>query len=398
MKKILGLLIALIALAACGQDQMTPEELEAFRQERLEMAQEDFEHLVQMLEDNFPFFGIAQRRYGLDINELFLTAWAEIEAAVLVYDDCLEDIIGSFVWEHVAMPLNFIGHISPVHSRFRGSHDYVRYCELFGIDPTQSTIETKIIEEGIIAYIRMETFLNDPFGGLYGSWSQDRIDTFEFLRQVQAFEHLIVDIRGNTGGFYTLPVDAFILPNLSETVVLEHFGFFTGGSFAARHANFHRSQRHIAFAARPGAQIRPAYEIVEQYGLIYMNQNDMEFLTWGYALSTTLVPARIEYTFSGQIWLLIDENNSSASEVFAQLAKETGLILVGETTGGVFGGIPTHFTLPNTGMMLRLDTLYITDRYGRALEEFRTDPHHFNRPNQDALETTLALIAEEAYR
>ena len=40
------------------------------------------------------------------------------------------------------------------------------------------------------------------------------------------------------------------------------------------------------------------------------------------------------------------------------------------------------------------DIDYLVDQYERALEEFPTTPHHFNRPGLDALETVLMLIDE----
>jgi len=72
--------------------------------------------------------------------------------------------------------------------------------------------------------------------------------------------------------------------------------------------------------------------------------------------------------------------------------------LVGETVRGGFTFLrTTEFQLPNTGIIVAWDEDLLTDQYGRAFEEFPTEPHYFNRPGLDALETVLQLIEEGAY-
>jgi hypothetical protein len=53
--------------------------------------------------------------------------------------------------------------------------------------------------------------------------------------------------------------------------------------------------------------------------------------------------------------------------------------------------------LPNTGVIVRYSPVYGTDPLGRNNQEFGTAPHIFNRPERDALQTTLELIAEGDY-
>ena len=50
--------------------------------------------------------------------------------------------------------------------------------------------------------------------------------------------------------------------------------------------------------------------------------------------------------------------------------------------------------LPNTGLIVSWDIDYVTDQYGRALNEFPTKPQYFNREGMDALETVLQMIEE----
>jgi C-terminal processing protease CtpA/Prc len=95
--------------------------------------------------------------------------------------------------------------------------------------------------------------------------------------------------------------------------------------------------------------------------------------------------------------MLTDQTMGSAAQAAAWYAKETGQItLVGNTTGGAFGGPRTMAFMPNTGIIFYFDIFYITDAKGRPLEA-GTIPHHFNLPGMDALETVLALIDEGNY-
>ena len=80
---------------------------------------------------------------------------------------------------------------------------------LYEIDPTQFVLDvetaeevgfmnpgnvtTSIIEDGRIAYVHIASFMNNV--------ALDSETLFPFFEEVQDFEHLIIDLRGNGGGF-----------------------------------------------------------------------------------------------------------------------------------------------------------------------------------------------------
>ncbi|MCL2168387.1 MAG: hypothetical protein FWB74_00005, partial [Defluviitaleaceae bacterium] len=79
-------------------------------------------------------------------------------------------------------------------------------------------------------------------------------------------------------------------------------------------------------------------------------------------------------------------------QIVSWFIDETGFAtLVGETSGGYFGGYRANIHLPNSGVVLTFDVVYLTDSRGQAFEE-GTRPHYFNLEGMDALETVLALI------
>jgi len=77
-------------------------------------------------------------------------------------------------------------------------------------------------------------------------------------------------------------------------------------------------------------------------------------------------PASYRSQFDGKIWMLIDGVAYSGAMKTAAIHKEIGFATL------------------------------VTDIRGRPLE-YGIDPHYFNRPGMDALETVLAMIAEGAY-
>jgi len=64
--------------------------------------------------------------------------------------------------------------------------------------------------------------------------------------------------------------------------------------------------------------------------------------------------------------------------------------------GVLVGQEDIFFSLPRTEHIVGMDLFYITDETGRAMEEFPVEPHYFNRPGMDALDTVLAIIAERS--
>ena len=257
---------------------------------------------------------------------------------------------------------------------------------------------TSIVEEGRIARVTFTAFdhLTLPH--------EERNHLIEFLGEVRDYEHLIIDIRHVGGGWFFDQVELLIRPNITEMIEYYSFGFFTDGQLASYAAEFQRQYilqignigAHFAVGGPTGYAIYPARELVERYNLIYMNEGDLERLAYGYKLSTLVVPwLDSDLAFNGHIWVLVSAFNFSAAEIFARLSKEAGFTLVGHTTGGAIGGAGlTQFRMPNSGIIIRFDTLYITDSLGRAKEEFPTEPHHFAMPGRCALQTTLALIEE----
>jgi hypothetical protein len=434
----------------------------------------DFDYMIQAMEDSFPYFGVAERRLGVNIRELA----DETRSIIENYPHSMHDRASAFGLNPEDMPEmdvhvfwsiirhEFFDHFSPLGNaqilNFEErdalfnfytipairimSHYSVMNALVFTNPPSVSFYEeqaelfavlsqenpallqflfrqdlplqqpavappvytTEILEEGRIGYINVSTFLVDNFRD--HSAMMDR-----FFRDIQDFDHLIIDIRDADIGrvdFWRMLIMHVIWPDETNVPDMPIYAFFRGTERGHSLAESHIRTELLASRFVPYTEYPLSTDSILTDGdFSLLNTDDMQGLDYGVRLSTSLhhltsnqfhfaqermlIP-RAHIPFKGQIWLLTSEENIQSAAFFARQAKYMNFAtLVGETTGGGYTSTTmTHFNLPNSRIIVRWDIDYITDQYGRALEEFPTTPHYFNRPGMDALQTVLAMINE----
>ncbi|MCC5912634.1 MAG: hypothetical protein JJT76_19630 [Clostridiaceae bacterium] len=477
MKKLLNkvtmitiILMVMLFFIACGNsdEQLTTNEhLTSDEQLTLEDFLNDFDYMMQTMEDTFPYFGVAERTLDVDIRALGRETRAMIENYPYSLENfanelgiSLEDMpdldehifwsiirhefISHFVGFTHTAPLDFrlYDSFKPSYTRLGSSyyssnnHDVFTnpvaerfyqeqealfnnlaedQAELFQFifreKPSVTAprrprlVETEIIEEDRIAYLKVSRFLHFDF-----SASSSLIS---FYRDIQKYEHLIIDIRDNGGGssdMWRMLIMKALWPEGNNMPDMPLYAFYRDSELGK-----YFGEDNIEIAAKYSRYIPETdylltvTEIMETNNLSHINEDDVGDLAYGVRFDTSI--GNIEeqhirraalgvrdfsYPFDGEIWLLTNENNYSAAALFARHAKEMGFAtLVGEpTNGGYTAYVGAHFALPNTGIILRWDIDYLTDSEGRALNEFPTTPHHFNHPDMDAMETVLQLIEE----
>ena len=268
-------------------------------------------------------------------------------------------------------------------------------------------VTAEILEEGRIAYLQISSFLPEAVHvGIVNALNGGSI--IDFYYKIQDYEHLIIDIRNNTGGNIEFAVRNFLLPLSLEPDKLPSMPLYI--LYAGSELGRYFGELQIESLRIP--DYRPSHipqsdsllsveQILNSGSLSYLNEDDLQLLSYGFRMYIDV--ARLNdlhhashIPFGGRVWLLTSNRNYSASSMFTRLAKYTGFAtLVGETIGGGYAVIiATSMQLPNTGIVVAWDANYITDVYGRTLNEFPTQPHYFNREGMDALETVLAMIAE----
>lgn len=245
-------------------------------------------------------------------------------------------------------------------------------------DPDNVT--TYIIEDGRIAYLRIASFL--------GNMAFDSETLFPFYEEVQDFEHLIIDIRGNLGGWTNYFPSHVISMLIDDYLYVREYEMFIA------------SEKTEAFFVNPSSMnggvlydIVPIAQFIAERDLPLFNTDDLALLDYVIIRYLVIFSTEDSFPFDGNIWLLVDGDSASAGDNAASMSIATGFAtVVGEPTMGVTGVLYTYAALPNTGILFRIDLGYTIDQYGRSIEEYGVIPQIANAPGMDALETVLAII------
>ncbi|MCL2235364.1 MAG: S41 family peptidase [Defluviitaleaceae bacterium] len=383
---------------------------------------QDFEYLAETLKENFPYFGIASRRFGVDAEQIIQnTRQALLDTEIRDAEHFRQILQSNFI-----LPMRHIGHLSIqdtatlrliLGNAYRGplnyngqeldlqGREFTYYAQKF-VDTVHSetarqfygviegsvqygnvipnNLTTEIIDaDNGIAYVRVNAFhhYNIP---------QDLELMMDFYDQISDFNHLIIDLRGNGGGFTRYFVQLFMAPIIPYD--LEMPGIYTlvmGGA-----QNMPWLETYLLDAHLFGRYHEKNSLADELHRFPYLI--DAEKFDYIVTISNNFRSTG-QNLFNGEVWILIDQNSASAAEYASLYSMATGFAtVVGEPTRGITGGGMVAFvTLPNTGIIVRYDFGYFIDSEGRSIDEFGVMPHHFNQPGMDALQTTLHLILDK---
>ena len=210
------------------------------------------------------------------------------------------------------------------------------------------------------------------------------------------YEHLIIDLRGNNGGFagYVLEVIGTLI---AEPLLFQYYEFFSGGEMAVQMMKDSLGANMILGAAADA--LRNAREVIQAENMTAFNEDDLAYIEHAVQWHVMVEPAENGTPFEGEIWILVDGGSASASELFALIAMETGFAtVVGTPTWGVTPVHTLHVPLPQTGVVFRFDIGSLLDTAGRSMEEFGITPQIASAEGLDALATVMTLIRRESTR
>ena len=413
MKKIKKLFIGLVvifAMAGC---------VHGFSEHPNRYYILDFTYMINSIEQNFPYLGIAQRELGVYFNEItenvmeilldteirdaqhfseilhinFFIPFRQIGHLTIQDRDVLHLILGNIY----RGPINYNGEFVYMHDyditywgqkfvdmtrsesaqRFYGSIDVDVGAYEAGMR-IQNNLTTQILSNSV-AYVRVNRFWHYNI-------DHDMNLMRRFYSQIQEHEHLIIDLRGNGGGFTRYFTQLFMAPNLAYDIEITGINtLIMGGQRNMQWMDVQIKDDYI-FAGTT-TQLVP----IGEFDFVYL-QNAYKF---DYVVTRPIrVDATGEMLFNGKIWILVDGASASAVEYAAIYAMAANFAtVVGEPTRGITGGwFAGFFALPYSGIIMRYDFGYFVDDYGRAVDEFGVIPHYLNMPGKDALETVMYLI------
>jgi len=392
----------------------------------------DFDYLMDALEANFPFFDLAYRN-GVDIRSLGRQARERLadddrDVNTLIFANELESFFRrSRHTGHLSI-LDRTFYLSMIYEAnnnldtwgewflylFTHNPNTVRFYGEFDDDdlaqahmravsmmyaPIRASLN--IIEEGRIASIR--------FPHMNSARDSDRENFAAFYQQIADFEHLIIDIRGNPGGWPFGFFELVIAPHISYPIYMTSLAFYRAGEANLRHLDgmlrdfdFLRPSHFYNYPFRivDGRIVGRNNELLTLAPLPHHVLSDLEaFDYYHIGITYTIYPSDsdgVQSNFSGKLWLLIDERNASGADHAIALFMQAELgTVVGTRTMGVYSDPflrGNYIVLPATGIIVMFDMSYpVCHITGRALEE-GASPHFYNLAGKNALETALFLI------
>ncbi|MFX1329358.1 MAG: S41 family peptidase [Promethearchaeota archaeon] len=224
----------------------------------------------------------------------------------------------------------------------------------------EDMIDTQTWESKNASYIFIKNFVNeylDPYID----------DILNFYHQIEDYNYLIIDIRGNPGGNYASWMNTIVKPLIKSQKIFELYLAYRTDEYS----DAFRESMGIA------SQV-----LKESFSYLPPEVYTDEFEIYDYQHPIT---PSYECDFNGDIILLIDNVVYSAAEAFTLFCKQTGFATIYGTTSGGDGimELPTYYTLPNSKLVLCISSALGLDHTGHANEEVRTQPDFYYESSFD---------------
>lgn len=344
---------------------------------------QDFEYLYQILEENYPFFGVTKREKKIDWLANKDEYLKQIKATPddSAYFATLCAIINELGCPHlgIGLTLNYDYGLEVYKKQVGGVSKYDKWVKVFEEGSTEraaywrdianriwdrptsnqpqvavANYTDSILPEDKIGIMRINSFS-------YEGVATDSLLITSFLEKAKGLDHLIIDIQRNSGGSSRYWRECLVSKLVEEPV------------------SFPRNQ-----IAKDGAMNRYFYpEFFESSTVItkenlFLYNTPPEIFDGTYYLSSTIdtINPNQPVPFKGKIYLLVSEYVCSASDDFAYFCKASGWATVaGVRTAGEGGcGEPTLFILPHSGIILNHPSVSGLNLDGSFNFETRTLP------------------------
>ena len=354
--KIRSIFLLLFLLCLCSQP-MRAEENPVVTPLTLEQKVADFEYLYTTLRDNYPFFGVTERKYGIDwlarhdeyVERLKATTDNKEYISTLNriikelrdgHLDLFPTALPEFFEEAYASNRRYKRWVKTIRrsegraaywSRMFSNKPSVNSSE--GSRPVVSYYRDTMLCDGRVAYMRIES-LDMRSLAVDG----EKID--RFLASIADARCLVIDIQGNGGG-NTRYWSEHIVPRL----IREPLEFSTDVLSKNGELNKYFKPRYFG---------RKSYRLESQPEGGSLPD---ELLNGSYYVHEKTVKIKPEnpVDFKGKIYLLVDGGVFSSSGIWADFCKRTGwATLVGRTTATQgMGSDPGIICLPESGILVR---------------------------------------------
>lgn len=411
MKKLFGLLIiisSMLLFAGCDAERQNYED---------NIFIKDIDYLFNALYENWPFFEAFEGRYGhslwdlhRDIREQIIDKINTDDMDLFSYIEILENnFMNVFGIGHLVIATNIqmFRHLRyndlhtntnamQISSNIMQQEHVLATAELLGFPPSETItsgllhrnalrtsldpsyiIQTEIIEEGKIAYLAIHSFAVS---------AQDKISSF--LEEIEGFDHLIIDVGNNHGGFFN-NVLLLIEPYVDTRFSTYLFGFInTNGVHNENYVDIvFESYRRINLNSRM------PHNTADIGNILDLGEIDGDYITrfdMGIREVRNINPTDYFPGFGGKVWVLTSNYSASAAEFYSYLAQklDNHTVIGGTTRGAMRVSHFNKFALPYSGLVVGYDPFYVITNTGVHFAR-GVEPNIFA---EDALQTTLNIM------
>ncbi|WBW95823.1 S41 family peptidase [Oceanirhabdus sp. W0125-5] len=368
------MIILLLGLVITGCVEKKPNTLTE------EQKIEDFEYMYKIIKANYPFLEVNKRVNGIDWLAKKDEFMKEIKRCKNdeEYTEKLQNILSLLNNGHTKiLDKDFYEYLLSVCRDNKGAKPWLaeltqhHALKRYGYDMNKETdnskrenvelvsvkdnVETKIVDDNI-AYMKIKCFLINN-----AEMNKEQIRSF--IKEIKELDALIIDIRGNKGGYDSFWKEGIVSSLIEKTLSTDFYLFIRGGEFTEKFLNKNAL-----------LEVNKAQHFKNMKYLPPEILSDFKY----YSKETIYVTPCESIKFKGRIFLLVDKNVYSSAEKFAVFAKETGFAtLIGEKTGGdgIIECLPLC-TLPNSGLVMRFSTEMGTAESGICNEEHKTTPDY----------------------
>lgn len=259
-----------------------------------------------------------------------------------------------------------------------------------------NNVQTSFHPEEDYAYLYIATFINqDPKDG-------PMIKEFFEQAEAQGIKNVVIDIRGNQGGYNNYWLMNIVSPNITEPLEVENIGLYKRSEYNKEYVDYYTASTYeedfekirkegklptliFSWNRRDRHPLPPMPKLVE---------SDVEHLDGAFLETIRIDKSYDKPLYSGKFWILSDPVSYSASEYFISFAKRTGFAsIVGQESAGDGSCVVTIYNdLPESGLVIRYNALYGLNPDGSCSEEHATAPDFEVKEDEDALQYCLDLI------
>lgn len=344
---------------------------------------EDFDYLYNLLKENFPFFEVNKRQNGIDwlgnrrkYERIIRNTKNDAEYLVAL-DKILDDLNDGHTNVFGGHGFREFYKLYYQHSSYFPYWDDVFFNQYvlnrYMIDDMESikdmelydesVLETKILLEDKVAYMRIKSMATDN-----DIVEEDYDKIKKFLKEIEDYDKLIIDIRGNGGG-WDIYWQNIVELLINEPLTVKYYVFYKGGH---RYKYDPYRVKYVNTVDELDEEVLKQFPEEVRIDFKYYRIYSYRINPW----DTSLDPSE-DIDFKGKIYLLVDRDVFSSAENFASFCKDTGFAtLVGEPTGGGkgFDWIPITY-LPISKLAVMYSREMVMNADGTINMETKTIPH-----------------------